>query len=324
MYYPVFIMAENGVNGHSRCKEMSELTCKVGLLNCKDKYLTAESFGKLNITGKALKPKQLWTLEHDRSDEKVIYLKSPLQEAMYVTTDKYGNVCLVDEKRDDTKFMVEYGTGEYSGRWLFRNVCHGTLLGTGAADAVTCFKGCKSGGKHDAAPDAMECWTPQLYIHPQVNIRNVNRKRYAHLCDDQLQCSEIIPWGHDALIMLEFVKGKYALRTSDNRYLKCDGSLSDDLSEESKYTLEIRSGKDAGLAFKDSEQRYLTCVGSTATMKSRNKTISKDELFIIEDSHPQVVFLSEAGKKVSVKQGILFRHLKTIPNYDYVITSGGQ
>ncbi|OWF52748.1 protein singed-like [Mizuhopecten yessoensis] len=292
----------NGCNGHSK-DSVLEFSWKVGLLNCKTKYLTAESFGKLNITGTALKKKQVWTLEHDRnSDDKAnegdIYLRSPQTEDTYVSSDKYGNVKLT-EKGDDCKFRVEYGGDKYSGLWAFRNVNYGTLLGTAPKDEVTCFQKGK--------PAEMEYWTVQLSIHPQVNIRNINRKRYAHLCNDELQCTEVIPWGAEALIILEFHKGKYALKTSDDRYLNCDGTLSTDCTDDSaetKFTLEIRSGKDAGLAFKDCEQRYLTSIGSTATMKARNMTVTKDELFSIEDSHPQVLFISEAGKMASIKQGV--------------------
>ncbi|XP_060080107.1 protein singed-like [Ylistrum balloti] len=286
-------MSTNGVNGHSK-DSVSELSWKVGLLNCNTKYLTAESFGKLNITGSSLKKKQVWTIEHDRDNDGVIYLKSPQTEESYLSRDRFRNVTLA-EKGEESRFSVEYGDGEYSGLWAFRNVKSQAFLGT-KGDELVCTK--------EGKPTKMEYWTVQLSIHPQVNIRHVNRNRYAHLCNDELQCTEVTPWGPEALIILEFHKGKYALRTSDDRYVNSDGSLSSECSEGTLFMLEIRSGKEVGLAFKDFQQRYITAIGTTATMKGRNTTVGRDELFAIEDSHPQVVFVSEAGKMASVKQGV--------------------
>lgn len=289
----------NGLNGHSK-DAVTEFSWKVGLLNCHSKYMTAESFGEVNVGGSSLKKKQIWTIEHDTVNEGEIYLRSPQTlEESYIMPDKHGNVSL-KEKNADCKFVVEYGSGEFSGFWSFRSVAHNSLLGSGDGDGIKCF--------NKGKPTKMEFWTVQLSIHPQVNIRQLRRNRYAQLCNDELQFTETIPWGAQALIILEFHKGKYALRTSDDRYLNNDGSLSEECLDTSKFTLEIHFGKEkttrVGLAFKDHEQRYLTAIGTSATMKARNLTVSKDELFAIEDSDPQVVFISDAGKMVSVKQGM--------------------
>jgi len=76
----------NGVNGHSS----AALQWKVGLVNFANKYLTAETFGfKVNVTGAALKKKQIWTLEQDLNEE-VVYIKSHLGK--YLSSDKYGMV----------------------------------------------------------------------------------------------------------------------------------------------------------------------------------------------------------------------------------------
>merc|ERR1712226_1174451 len=121
---------------------------------------------------------------------------------------------------------------------------------------------------------------------------------------DRIQFDEVIPWGCDALITLEFRDGKYAVKSSDNRYLHQNGELVDAPSKETLYTLEIRSGQYSGMALKDSSGRYLTAVGRDAIMQGRNKNVSKDELFTLEDSHPQVFFTAHNGKKVSTKQGV--------------------
>lgn len=281
--------ATNGVNGSS---SKSDLQWKVGLINSAGKYLTAESFGfKINVSGASLKKKQTFILEQDPLEE-VLYIRS--HTGRYLSADKYGNVTCEAEERDQMeKFSVEYDK-QGSGKWAFRNVAHGNYLG-GSEDNFKCFS--KSVADN-------ELWVVQLSIHPQVNLRNVNRKRYAHLKDEQLQVTEVIPWGKEALVILHFDNGKYALKTYDNRFLNRDGTLSTDLSDDSRFTLEMKSGANCGLAFKDCTGAYLTAVGATATMKGRNKTVSKDELFTLEDSCPQVILTSLANnKKVSIRQG---------------------
>ncbi|XP_061181651.1 fascin-like [Saccostrea echinata] len=277
----------NGINGH----KSTGLQWKAGLVTSTNTYLTAEKFGfKVNASGTALKNKQIWTLEQDLNEE-VVYIRSFL--GRYLSSDKYGNVtCEAEEPGPSEKFAIEYAKG--TGKWLFRQKEHGNYLGN-SGENVKCFA---------KSPGDCESWTVQLSIHPQVHLRNVNRKRYGHLKDDELQCTEVIPWGQDALIILEFVEGKYALKTFDNRYLHKDGGLVEALDDSSKFTLEIKSGQISGLAFKDNDGRYLTAVGSTASMKGRNKTVTKDELFTIEESHPQVLVIAHNGKLASIKQGI--------------------
>jgi fascin 1/2 len=94
------------------------------------------------------------------------------------------------------------------------------------------------------------------------------------------------------------------VKASNNQYLKWDGSLVPSPSQETLYTLEIRSGQYSGMALKDYRGKYLTTVGKDAVMQSRNNSFTKDELFTLEDSHPQVFITAHNGKKVSIKQGI--------------------
>lgn len=280
-------MAANGFSGHS-----DTLEWKLGLINSNKKYLTAETFGfKINASGQNLKKKQVWTLEHDRTAETVVYIRSHL--GRYLSGDKRGNVtCDSEEKGAGEKFTLEY---DAAGRWAFRNVQHGYYFG-GVEDNLRCYE--KEAG-------STEWWTVHLAVHPQVNIRSVNRKRYAHLASEarQIRVDELIPWGQDALITLEFREGKYAVKTCDNFYLSRDGTLCRVPSEDTLFSLEIRSGQNAGMALKDRKGTYMTAVG-TGAMQSKNKTISKDELFTLEDSHPQGCFYAHNGKKVSTKQGV--------------------
>ena len=278
-------MSENGVNGHNVAPVME---WRVGFMNHALKYLTAETFGhKVNVSGTALKKKQIWFLEQDPTDNWV-YIRSHL--GFYATSDKYGKVTVeAEEKTESERFLVEYSN---SGKWAFKHVMYGNYL-SGVDDNVKCFS---------KAPVDKEWWSIQLDVHPQVCLRNVNRKRYARLNGDELECKEIIPWGPDALITLDFVDGKYALKACDSRALNKDGLLQDNVDDNALFTMEVYS---AALSFKDCEGRYLTAVG-TGTMKARNTKVTKDELFTIEDSHPQCKIKSHNGKYVSIKQGKIF------------------
>ena len=53
------------------------------------------------------------------------------------------------------------------------------------------------------------------------------------------------------------------------------------VADDCLYVLVFREGQ---VAFKDKDQLFLTAVGITATMQSRNAQITKDELFLLEDA----------------------------------------
>ncbi|KAL4239704.1 Fascin [Mactra antiquata] len=277
---------ENGCNGHQVQRSTTAIEWKVGLMNYDKKYLTAESFGhKVNATGTAMKKKQIWVMEQEPGEE-VVYVRSC--QDCYMSTDKYGHVTVEAEERgEDEKFTVEYSE---NGQWALKS-CKFANYFNGVGDKVECF---------DKSPGQANWWSIQLYVHPQIHLRNVNRKRYAHLVGDELECSELVPWGSDSLILLDFDEGKYTLKSFDNRYLHREGNLVEEATEECKFTMEIHSGC---LAFKDNEGRYLTAVGK-GTLKCRSKKFGKDELFTIEDSHPQVQIVSHNKKSVSIRQGV--------------------
>jgi len=49
---------------------------------------------------------------------------------------------------------------------------------------------------------------------------------------------------------------------------------------------------------------YLAPIGSKAVLKTRSHTVTKDELFILEDSLPQAAFVAALNSRyVSTKQG---------------------
>jgi len=285
-------MSTNGMNGHGR-KGGETLSWKLGLVNSAGKFLTAETFGfKINASGQTLRKKQMWTIEHDPTDDEVVYVKSHL--GRYLAGDKKGEVtCNSEEQGEAEKFILSYHS-DGSGRWAIQNRMHKYFFG-GSEDTLRCY---------EKAPTDTEWWTPYLAVHPQVNMRSTHRKTYAHLAEsDEIHCNERVPWGQDALITLEYVNGKYAVRTCDNRYLTRMGTLVNKAEADSLFTLEIRSGQFAGMALKDCKGAYLTAVGTNGCLKSREKAAKSDIVFQIEDSHPQVFITAHNGKKVSIKQG---------------------
>ena len=275
----------NGVQGSET------LQWKVGLINHLDKYMTAETFGfKVNASGSTMRKKQLWVIEQDSVQENVVYIKTHLNR--YISADKKGNISAANETVDETcKFTVHYDPSG-SGKWAFQNLSNMYFFGA-TEDKVLCY---------EKTPTKSEWWTIRLAVHPQVNIRNVNRKKYVHLsADGKLQCNELLPWGCDALITLEFNKGKYSIRSSAGSYLSKNGSLVPDSNDpDTHFTLEIRS---AGIAFKDNDGKYLMGVGRDAVLQSKTNTVGKDQMFTLEDSHPQVFITAHNGKKASIKQG---------------------
>ena len=109
------------------------------------------------------------------------------------------------------------------------------------------------------------------------------------------------PWGVDALVTLIFQNRQYCLKSCDSRYLRSDGRLVWEPEARACYTLEFKAGK---LAFKDCDGRYLAPVGPAGTLRAgRNTRPGKDELFDLEESHPQVVLVAANHRYVSVRQG---------------------
>ena len=197
----------------------------LGLMNSEAKYLTAESFGfKINATGNTLRKKQKWTIEQQDNDE-TVYLISPLGN--YLATDKYGKVtCEKTSPDNDCKFLLESSS---EGKWAFKSVPYGYYFG-GVGDRLHCFS------------KTQEWWIVHLAIHPQINLKHAMRKRYARLEEDEMHVDEIIPWGSDCLITIEFREDKYAIRTSNGMYLSKDGKLVTLPSEETLFNIEFHKG----------------------------------------------------------------------------------
>ena len=219
-----------------------------------------------------------------------MYLRSHL--GRFLASDKDGKVsCEAEERATDCRFLI---VAQSDGRWALQSEPYRRFFG-GSRDYLSCFAQTIS---------ETELWAVHLALHPQANLLSVARRRYAHLSpeDGEVAVDRNIPWGVAALLTLVYRDGKYQLRTCDSRYLGNDGKLCAEGREKGTgYTLELKCGK---LAFKDCEGRYLSPMGPTGTLRSgRCSKPGKDELFDLEESHPQVVLMAANGRYVSIRQG---------------------
>ena len=259
-----------------------------GLLNSSKYYLTAETFqSKVVCNGKTMKKKQIWTLE--RISETTVALKA--STGRYLTAESGGELNGSGESVGDNQ-KFEFANTQPDGKIAIKSVTHSRYIG-GSGDMLTCYT-----TEKDLSP--LNFFTIHLAMHPQINLRNSNRKTYCHLDSDagEIRCNEEIPWGLDAMLILEFHDGKYALRAANTKYLSRTGVLQDRSSAETMFTLVFRGTL---VAFRDSGGKYLTAVGASGKVMARKDTIGKDELFVLEDSHPQVQLKASNGKYVSIK-----------------------
>jgi len=261
----------------------------IGLVNSSKMYMTQETFGnKINANGKTMKKKQMWTVEPS-GDGTTVCLKSHLGKFLIV--DKFGNVtCESEEKEDNTNPKFEMSImGDKSGRIAFKSMSRGYFLGA-ASDELVCSA---------KSPGQAELWVINIAARPQVNIKSIGRKRFARLSDNQteIQVDENMPWGSDALFTLQFVEEskRYAIHTSNSKYLKADGSLSAELSQDCLFVVEIHG---ENIALMDNTGRYLSPgSGSQAVLKTKSDTVTKSEQFSLQDSQPQASFQAVSNKR---------------------------
>ena len=267
----------------------SSLKWTLGLLNSANRYLTAETFqSKVTANGTTMKQKQIWTLL--RHGDRVA-LQS--HASKFLSIDKDGNVnAAAEEIGDDQTFTLET---QADGKVAIKSF-HGRYLG-GSGDNTSGFF---------QTIEATNLFTIHLAMHPQINLYNVCRRTYCHLSEnsEEIHCDEEIPWGSDALLIIEFHGGKYALRASNRKVLNRSGSLTGQVSDDSLYTIVFR---DEQVAFRDSHGKYLTAVGGAAKVQSRKESIGKDELFVLMDSHPQFSLVASNKKLVSIRDGLEVR-----------------
>ena len=259
-----------------------------GLINSANKYLIAEQFQfRVTVNGASLRKKETWVLEQVSDND--IAIKSCY--GRYLGSDKDGKItCNAEEVGDDNKFQLET---QEDGRVAIKTF-HGRFF-TGSGDKMSGFS---------QEIEQSSLWTIQLALMPQMNLRNVNRKTYAHLVGEEIRVNEEVPWGHDATISIDYHDGKYSIRASDGRYLSRTGVLQEVVDDSCLFVLVFRGSR---VAFRDNQGKFLSGVGATATLQSRKDKITRDELFTFEDTNPQIVLIAKTGRYVSVRQGIELR-----------------
>ena len=270
----------------------ASLKWTVGLKNCANKYLTAEDFqNKVTSNGTTLRKKQIWVVESIDPIARTVSLKNC--HGRYLTSDKDGKLDTSGEEvGGDQTFFFKV---QDDGRIAILNVAHNRYVG-GMGDSLTGY---------DQTVGEANLYVVQLAIHPQLNLRNVNRDRYCHLVDEQeVRCDEEIAWGYDAMFILEFHGSKYAIRTANNKYLSRTGDLLDTVTKDALFTLVLYGLQ---VAFLDDEGKYLTAVGASATVMSRRSIIGKDELFELSDSQSQFSMIAPNAKFLSIREGIEVR-----------------
>jgi len=193
---------------------------------------------------------------------------------------------------DECALAIE---AQADGRWAIKSTKYGWYIG-GAGENLTAFTA-------EIAEDRL--WTVHLAMHPQICIRNLNRKAYMHLDGDSLCTDEIIPWGDDATITLVFFSdtGTYGLETCDGRFLSTTGALSGEADANCRYVLVFQGGV---ISFRSTANgKFVTALGARGTCKAQKGSITRDEQWVFEDSFPQMSFKSPTNSKfVSIKQGI--------------------
>jgi len=262
-----------------------------GLRNGAGKYLTAETFGfKIATAASIMKKKQIWFLEQEDGDD-FVYIRSHLGRYLTVNGDG-GFTGDAEEKGEEQQLIIE---AQNDGRWCLKSKKYGWYCGNDPSVERAAFEADKQ-EKH--------MWTVHLAMHPQICLKNVNRKAFVHYDSGALCTDELIPWGDDATITLHFFSenGTYGLISSTGQFLSSSGALVDHPDANCEFIIVFHGGK---VAFKSQTSgKFLTALGAKGTCKATKTAVTKDELFVMEDSFPQLKFTAVNGKKVSIKQGV--------------------
>ncbi|KAK4468592.1 hypothetical protein MN116_007784 [Schistosoma mekongi] len=289
---------------------------KIGILHIPSgKFLTAEVFNnEINISGTALRRRQVWTLITDRKHADTLFLQNSL--GRFLSVNKDGKISASLKSDSEERFRLEFapdGTGE----WAFKSDTYGFYL-SGSDTQVSCFS------------KSPVWWSIRLATHPQVHIRHQFRSRYLRLLNDglELRADQSYPWGPESVIWIEqpgmavsqsFGRnpntplvgkaavsrlGRVAFRMPNGKYLKPNGEMCDEMDDSTLFSFEYRPGNPGTFAFRDQKGHYLTTIGPGTTKVKTNTNVGKEELFLIEHAALQIGVLAHNDKFASVKQGI--------------------
>lgn len=290
------------------------LKYSLGFRNYEGKYLTAETFKfSMVCNSNVMKKKQIVEFQPAEGPEGETwgYFKTHLDH--YLTADKNGKFTGDAEGKGPNELFKAIAFDD--GRWVLISKLGNNIAGAqeyyvgGSGDKMDCY--CKVDAKGAIPEDRI--FTVQLAMHPQVCIRNLNRKKYVHYNAESntLTTDEVIPWGDDALITLVFFdEGRYGLQASNGQFLSNSGALKKEAADDCKFVLVL---KGEYFALRGSTGSFLSSAfdaKGTVKVTKDLKAIGKDELYQFEDSHPQIKLTDYAHRKVSVRSGVEVTQIK--------------
>ncbi|KAG5277647.1 hypothetical protein AALO_G00089780 [Alosa alosa] len=263
------------------------LEIRLGLISSGGKYLTAESFGfTVNASASSMKRKQIWTLE--QADGGAV--KARRAWSSTVTWDATWRPTSL-RQRDPRTARARVG-GRFSSaarrRW----------------ELVSCGPAPRPLPGRDRGPHLVLRAERLAGREVDRALRHAPaawRRRFVHLWrGEKLADGEDLPWGWTPARFV-FLERRYHLQTADNRFLS-NGSSWSDHSANRGLQLEFRAGK---VVFRDSAGRYLSPAGPTGTLRAgKSARVGKDELFVLERSHAQVLLRASNDRNVSMRQGV--------------------
>jgi len=180
------------------------------------------------------------------------------------------------------------------GTWAFKTA-HGYYVTADKEAEMSAFA---------RAITASEKFAFHLGLHPQVNIFSPARQSFAHVEANELRANEKIPWGYDAMIVLQFdqAKAKYTLRAANQKYWTCDSSFVDAPNDNSYFVAVLAEGNKVG--FRGANDKYITApTAQDQIMKCTASECRTNEAFTLSDSHGQVTMTGTSGKLVTMSRG---------------------
>lgn len=234
--------------------------------------MTQETFGfALNCNGPSLKKKQIFYLEP--TADGTVNIRTHLKRYLVGLADGTFKAD-AESVGPNTAFSIE---PQADGTWALKSA-HG-FYAHGSGEKLSAFT-------KDLPADGH--WVVHLAMHPQINLQNVMRKRFVHLEENELHCNEDVPWGEDALINFVFFEehphGRYGLLASNGQYLSASGRLVKDPTPDTQFLLGFH---DNAVSLRDNSGAYISCIGAKAVLKANKDKVTKDELFVLQDSQPQ-------------------------------------
>ena len=264
------------------------------------RYLTIEKDGTAKASSKYMNPsRDRWSISRIHADD-AVYISGVGERCISVYT--LSKKPCPESISFDAKFYLLYDT---EGRVALKSQPFYRFLGVDLDAFPNGELQCKAEEPGDA-----EWWTIRLLHHPQMHLSTaIGNQVYAYYNQEanQIHCNQIVPLGRKCQLTLEFLDGKYGVKTMDNKYLHRNGDLVKEASPDTLFALHVnlRSSPDLGISLMDCQGNFLSIVGDNGVLQTGNTKIQKNERFRVDASRPQVSLKSSVnGKYLSIKPGI--------------------